>query len=165
MPTNMNPIRSLVRPATNERLYGIVDAAQDRELAFEAKCIFNQPFDSLLEGAAAAALADVAPYLVGIDLKSEYLERWHARFGKNCGILLLSKLNFQELLVAMRRLLHISDENGRKFLFRFYDPRVFAAYVESCDREERCELNSYVSTVIFQEGGSSYRCIEKEDLC
>ncbi len=160
MPTN--PIRNLIRLSSNERLFGIVDAAQDKELAFEAKCIFNQPFESLLEGEAAPALAEVAPYLVGIDIENEYLERWHARFGKNCGILLASKLNFQQLLVSMRRMLHITDENGRNFLFRFYDPRVFAAYVESCEKEERREFTNYVSQVIYQNGSSSYHCLENE---
>lgn len=79
------PSAHQTKPA--ERLYGIVDGAQDLELAFEAKALYGQNIVSLFQGDMAAAAATVAPYVVPIDPESGYLERWGSRAGRNVGIL------------------------------------------------------------------------------
>ena len=57
-----NALRQAIQLAPGEHLFGVVDGAQDLELAFEAKCLYGQEIQSLFEPDMAAA-ADVAPYL------------------------------------------------------------------------------------------------------
>ncbi|MHC4609604.1 MAG: DUF4123 domain-containing protein, partial [Planctomycetota bacterium] len=49
-----------------DRLYGVADAARDKELAFAAPRRFGQTIRWLFEEGSGAHMQDVAPYLVPI---------------------------------------------------------------------------------------------------
>ena len=68
-------LREYIQLSAHEALYGVVDGAQDLELAYEAKCLHGHEIRSLFQGEAADALADVAPYVVPVCLDSDYLVR------------------------------------------------------------------------------------------
>jgi hypothetical protein len=129
-------LRANLKPGTGERLYGVVDAAQDCELAFEAVVGFGKVIRSLFQGEAAPALAHVTPYLVPIDLESSYLQNWAARLGKHAGLLLVSSANDDALYSHLRNLFVAQDEKGQEYFFRFYDPRVLRLYLPSCTLDE-----------------------------
>jgi hypothetical protein len=129
-------LRGNVKPGTGERLYGVVDAAQDCELAFEAVTGFGKVIRSLFQGEAAPALAHVTPYLVPIDPESGYLQNWAARLGKRAGILLLTSANDDALYLHLRNMFVVQDEKGQEYFFRFYDPRVLRQYVPTCTPDE-----------------------------
>jgi len=133
-------LRERIKLQPGELLYGVVDAAQDVELAFEAKCLYNQEIRTLFEGDVAPALADVAPYVVPIDPESEYLRNWTTRSGSHAGILLGAPLDLDSIHAHLRKIFIVQDEEGQEFFFRYYDPRVLRSYLPSCTPEELAEF-------------------------
>jgi hypothetical protein len=129
-------LRANLKPGAGERLYGVVDAAQDCALAFEAIVGFSKVIRSLFQGDAAPALAHVAPYVVPIDPESSYLQNWATRLGKNAGILITSSASDDALYSHLRKMFVAQDEKGQEYFFRFYDPRVLRLYVPSCTPDE-----------------------------
>ena len=129
-------IRANLNLQRGERLYTIVDACQDKELAFEAKTNFKQPIRSLFSGAGTESMADYAPYFIPIDLESEYLERWCESWKNNAGILLVSLEQPLRLYNHLRDIFVVKDEKGQDFFFRYYDPRVVRTFLPTCTSSE-----------------------------
>ena len=129
-------LREQIKLQPGERLYGIVDAAQDKELAFEARDRFKLPIRMLFQGEAAEYMDDVAPYLIPIEPESEYLESWAQRWGKNIGILLTSSADPLKLYRHLRGIFVVKDEEGQEYFFRYYDPRVLRTYLPTCTPTE-----------------------------
>ena len=84
------------RRKADERVYGIVDAARDKELAFEGAARWGWRLRWLFGEDASPQLRDVAPYLVPIESRpryphdqSEYLDLWADRLGGCAGIFFL----------------------------------------------------------------------------
>lgn len=134
-----------------ERLFGVVDGAQDLELAYEAKCLYGQEITSLFEGNMAAGAADVAPYLVPIDPASGYLENWARRWGKNAGILLTTTAEPARLHAHLRSIFVVQDEQGQQFFFRYYDPRVLRVYLPTCTMEELMTFCGPIRCVLIED--------------
>jgi len=137
LPQLAESLRTNLQLTPGESLYGLVDGAQDLALASEAKCLFGQQIRMLFEGDVAAALADVAPYLVPIDPDSGYLENWACRWGQNVGVLLTTSAAQEQLFRHLRDLFVVQDEAGQSYFFRFYDPRVLRLYLPTCTSLER----------------------------
>ena len=141
--------------ATGERLYGVVDAARDQELASVArdrpgqKCLFTDDPGS--------HMADVAPYLVPIDFHprypfagSEYLDLWAEHLGNSAGILLLTKADPAPLWEHLRNLFRVTDEEDHKYFFRFYDPRVLRLYLPTCTANEAQEFFGPLGRILVE---------------
>ena len=115
----------------NERIYGVVDAGRDQELAFEGAARWGWRLQWLFGEDAWPSLRDVAPYLVPIVYhpgypypQSEYLDLWADRLGGSAGILLLSEAGADEVWTHLRSIFRRTDDRGRVHYSRFYDPRV-----------------------------------------
>lgn len=143
-------LRSHIRLASGESLYGVVDGAQDLELAYEAKCLYGQEIRSLFEGPPAAALAEVAPYAVLIDPDSSYLTNWADRWGTNAGILLTTTAGFDELQAHLRKIFIAEDESGQEYFFRYYDPRVLRVYLPTCVDSEIDEFFGPLRSIFLE---------------
>jgi hypothetical protein len=90
-----------------------------------------------------------APYMVELDrddrFTSELLEEgWHNHWG----IFFRSDSSLEKLRKHFRRFLTVSDQRGKKLLFRYYDPRVLRAYLPTCRREELEALFGPVSAFV-----------------
>jgi len=102
----------------------------------------------LYQGPAAAELASVAPYLLDCDLDGTVFDWfWEGGWGRSWGILIRSDASIQELRRHFRRLTQIRTEDGRVLLFRFYDPRVFAAFASSCSAEQARALFGPIGSI------------------
>ena len=135
------------RKAAGERLYGIVDAARDRELAFAPRDEFDMPVYSLFDDGASDQMRDVLPYLFSFDLKPAYpyrtsslLDRWADRLGSSAGILVLSESNSLDMVVHLRQIFRVTTEDRRAYYFRFYDPRVLRSFLPACTPAEATEF-------------------------
>lgn len=138
-----------------ESLYGIVDAAQDARLAFDAKDKFNVRIRTLFQGKAVENVSDVAPYLVPINLLpmdqgNGYLDRWAESWGKNAGILLTTKVDAGNLLRHLRKIFVVQNETGQEFFFRFYDPRVLRSFLPTCTTQERAEFFGPICSLVVE---------------
>jgi len=120
----------------SEPLFAILDAARDPKV-INILGNFDQQFQSLYEGAKGEELAGFAPYLVSVSPHSKLIETLILEcWGKSCGIFLTSGSSFKETRRHFRHFLLVETEDGRKFYFRFYDPRVLRVYLPTCTPAE-----------------------------
>lgn len=121
------------------RLYAVLDASRDdriRVLLRESPLTYR----SLYDGALGDALGEVAPYIVELDregalLDDLVLEGW----GRHWGVY-ISAPPAHDLEAVRRHLRHflmVELPGGQRGYFRFYDPRVLAAFVPTCTRAEQ----------------------------
>lgn len=123
------------------RLYALLDGARDERIRVLLR-ESPEPYRSLFDGGQGDALAEAAPYLVEVGRRPQPLddlvvEAWDRPWG-----LYISAPQDRDL-EALRRHLRkfLMVELGReRVYFRFYDPRVFAAFVPTCSAAERREL-------------------------
>lgn len=134
----------------SEPLYAILDAARDPEVLEQLRDS-EDPFESLYDGASAAALADSAPYLVALASDGALLESLvEDGWGKSWGVYLTSNSPRADLRRHLRRFL-VVDIGGRNAYFRFYDPRVLRIYLRSCQPANRAEFFGPVSAFYLED--------------
>lgn len=99
---------------------------------------------SLYKGELDDRFWDIAPYLARVDralldwMRESYWERaW--------GIVFSSDASLDELRAHFRKFLRVKDMQGRSLYFRFYDPRVLAAFLPRCLPGELKEFYGPVS--------------------
>ena len=120
-----------------ETLFGIIDLARAQalyplvqELGPKAQCLFA--------GSLAEDLRRVSPHLVDLSGDSRLRQRWRMRgLGRAWGILVASPCDIATLTRHFRHFLKARMPDHQIVLFRFYDPRVFRAYLPTCTAEER----------------------------
>jgi hypothetical protein len=117
---------------------------------------------SLYTGSRAELLGTVAPYLVEMPKDSNFHHQlWKYAWGNDWGIFIASNVGFVSTRKHLRRFLRVVIPDGRKGLFRFYDPRVLRAYLHTCSTEDFvlfhgpitcfiCEHEEDESAVIFR---------------
>ena len=124
------------------QVHMLIDGATDMTLSTRIRfgklqydCLFGEPLSQHLRAA--------APYLVHLSAGSP----------QTCDLLGLSAnaplcvfvtappiISTRQLRLHFKKLLWVHDERGRQLYFRYYDPRVLAAYWPSCSAEERVQL-------------------------
>ncbi len=125
--------------APGTRLYALLDAAREPagpHLAAQA----GLACESLYEGDMGSMLQEVAPYLIEVDPKSNFLSWWFEQWGNSIGVLLDAPANLAELRHHFRTLLMVRGENGKRYYFRFYDPRVLRVFLPACTDDELAEF-------------------------
>jgi hypothetical protein len=128
---------ALLDHAAAGKLYAVVDPArEDRLLVLMRESVDR--CQSLYEGVEGLAMSEVAPYLIHVAPDSSLLahlimEGWTKRWG----IYFVSDDSFADARRHLRRLLMVEDENGQPLYFRFYDPRVLAAFLPTCTEQQR----------------------------
>jgi len=130
--------------------FAVIDAAQDESAPLRAKNTGRRT-QSLYAGDQGAQLDHVAPHLVSFDLDDAFADWLLARWGMNYGILLQSNASFDDLRKHFRKFLLVKNEAGKKFRFRFYDPRVLRSFLPNCTLQETTEFFGPV-TRYFSEG-------------
>jgi hypothetical protein len=129
------------------RLYAIVDGAIGRALVQEAKGE-NLRTENLLSSASSPYLAAVAPYLIDVQLDSEFLAAWQAMINKSPGILVESQADFDEVLTHLRSIFSRKDERGKQSFFRFYDPNLLYGWLSSCTPQQLTAFFGCLSAII-----------------
>jgi hypothetical protein len=117
--------------ARNDRIYSTIVSSDVRH-----RCLLAG-HELLYWGNLPDVLASAAPHIIRLPL-GEPVARWlmEEGWGDNWGIYFLSAAKLDELLRHFRRFVMAQDESGRRFYFRFYDPRVFRPYIPTCKPNE-----------------------------
>jgi len=121
-------------------IYAILDSSKQPEAAFKPYEFFSQ-WVSLYKGEPEEVLTDVAPYLIHLSRDGEInvpLIEWIATkcWGDSCAIFFDTPEDLGTLLKHFQEFLLVSDEKGKTYYFRFYDPRVLRVYLPTCNAEE-----------------------------
>lgn len=118
------------------QVYAILDGASAPGLPGSLEK--HQPeYICLYRGELEADLAVAAPYLVRLDAESPFT-RWVLAegWGHHWGIFAVAADDLITMRKHFRKFLMVGLPDGRRVYFRYYDPRVFAVYLPSCNAEE-----------------------------
>ena len=95
----------------------------------EHYCLYSGPLSTALEAA--------APYLVQLDHNDADTRRFLEHAWGNCwGVFLKCGAHANTLRHHLRKFLVVRDPEGRRLVFRYYDPRVLRIYLPTCTPEE-----------------------------
>jgi hypothetical protein len=133
-------------------LYAIVDAARDPRIYPGLRRLANtDQVLPLYQGAAATELAAVAPYLVGLGTTNRVFDWiWEQGWGESWGIFVWSLVTAEALRAHFRRLTVVRTEDGKRLLFRFYDPRVLPSFLRTCDPPQLREIFGPIQRYIVE---------------
>jgi hypothetical protein len=120
--------------------YALLDAAQDPMLPRRARWA-GLPVQSLYAGRLGAMLDDVAPHQVALEpFDSPFTQALLASWPKTRTLFLQSKADFHALRKHFRKFLMVKDEAGKRYRFRYYDPRVLRPFLASSTVAETKEF-------------------------
>lgn len=116
-------------------VWAVLDCARDPRI-YRSLLASRLEFRCLYSGKLAPALEMVAPHLVELSpsnlLTATLLnEGWGQAWG-----VFLKIDDPHNLRHHLRKFLKARDEDGRRLLFRYYDPRVLRAYLPTCTADE-----------------------------
>lgn len=118
-------------------VYAVLDGASVYDLIVHLER-YQPKSACLYRGELPLDLQYTAPYLVQLQPKSQFttwlLERG---WGNHWGIFAASEADLVTVRKHFRTFLMVQDEDGKSLYFRYYDPRVFRAYLPTCNSEEQ----------------------------
>lgn len=135
-------------------VWAILDCARDPKI-YLALLTSRLEFRCLYSGKLPQAIERVAPHLVELvptnRLTATLLsDGW----GRAWGVFLKIR-DPANLRHHLRKCLKVSDEGGRRWLFRYQDPRVLRVYLPTCTAFERSQFFGPISSfIVEQEAGA-----------
>lgn len=125
---------TLWRPGLPARtgVFAIVDGARDERI-FGAVDGTYQTKECLYTGDLPWQMQMTAPYLVEL-AREERFTRFLLEngWGNSWGLFLRTETGFKQLRRHLRQFLRVRSEDGKRLLFRYYDPRVLRVYLPTC---------------------------------
>jgi hypothetical protein len=145
-----------------EELWAMLDGASvpgllerlDADRSLEVECLFR--------GELEPDMAEVAPYLVKLELESEFTE-WvvGTGWGQHWGTFVTSRQGFRKLRNHLRALTLIYRRDGTPLYFRYYDPRVLRVFLPTCAPAQLKQMFGPVEAFLAEneagDGVSIYR--------
>lgn len=126
----------MARAETEGDWFAVVDAARDPRL--RGLIEQSSKWVCLFAGDVPPVLAAASPHLVKLAPGEPLFEVWKAEGqGKSWGVMLRSDRPLEVLRKHFRQFLQAKMPDGTVVLFRYYDPRVFNAYIRAATPEER----------------------------
>jgi hypothetical protein len=126
----VDALRSL---ATESNLYAIVDSTADPVMTEYIASLEPGRAVSLFEGTEHEPYTAVAPYLLQVGTSDVNLLLAHTK--SDWGVFAVSEQPLGAADAHFRELLFADLPDGKRYLFRFYDPRVLPAFVSTCDED------------------------------
>jgi hypothetical protein len=118
------------------QVYALVDAARNEKI-YPAVTGCTLEWECLYIGDIPIELQQVAPYLVQLHKDDSFTaslitDGWEDHWG----IYMWAPAELADLKQHFRKFLTVADEAGKQLVFRYYDPRVFRAYLPTCTPAE-----------------------------
>ena len=121
-------------------LYAILDGASVPRLR-DSLDEHGPEYVCLYRGELEADLADAAPYLVRLEPESPFTAWVFAEgWGRHWGVFAYAEADLITMRKHFRRFLMVALPDDRRVYFRYYDPRVLAVYLPTCNAEEAATI-------------------------
>lgn len=118
-------------------IWMLVDAARDQRIYGMLLDCFYSRHTCLFSGSLPPELQVIAPYLVDLEYDDPKTRRFIcSAWGNRWGIFLQYDGRVEILRRHLRTFLTVRDEQGRRLMFRYYDPRVLRVYLPTCTPAE-----------------------------
>ena len=136
--------------STPGSLWAILDCARDRRI-YRELAVSRLDYQCLYSGDLPTELKMVAPHMVELSPRYAFTKTLLEQcWGNSWGIFV--RINDStKLRHHLRSLLTVKAEDGRKMLFRYYDPRVLRSYLPTCAPAELAQICGPIRTY-FAEG-------------
>lgn len=135
MPVELHELLSaLWRPGLSARtsVFAIVDGARDERI-FGAVDATYQPKECLYTGDLPWQMQMTAPYLVELARGERFTRLLLEKgWGHSWGSFLRTETGFKQLRRHLRQFLRVRSHDGKRLVFRYYDPRVLRVYLPTC---------------------------------
>lgn len=132
------------------KTWAILDAARDSRILRAVERFYGEKC-CLYAGNISQQLKEVAPYLVRFDRGDEFSDYvLEHGWGNAWGVFFSSSGSLDTLRKHFRKFLRVTDESGRRLLFRFYDPRVLSIYLPTCNHEELTTIFSPLERFVLE---------------
>jgi pSer/pThr/pTyr-binding forkhead associated (FHA) protein len=96
--------------------------------------------------------ATIAPYLVRLAPRSELLKQMIQKgWGREWGVYLTSSLSLPELREFFRSSLMVTMPDGMELFSRFYDPRFFRTFLETCTAQEAEKFYGPITSYFMED--------------
>jgi hypothetical protein len=133
----------------------MVDAARDRRIYGLVLECFHSRNTCLFSGTLAPEIQVVAPYLVRLDYDDQKTRRFiDAAWGNAWGVFLKCDTRLEALRRHLHSCLLARDERGKRFLFRYYDPRILKVYLPTCTAGELRAIFGPIETFSMEDGSA-----------
>jgi hypothetical protein len=128
-------LKDLQKIAFDGRLYAILDACDEPVVPTKVAEIGPDRAISLFRGRAEHEQWAFAPYLAKVD---GMLLDWiiATLWGKPWGIFAMAEYDLLAVRKHFRRFLIVEEPDGGTMYFRYYDPRILAAFLPTCTNAE-----------------------------
>lgn len=141
----------------NLHTYAILDPAtwsrKGRDLLMDLGH-FQIPHRSLFQGRAEEKFSNAAPYIVDMSIRGEdeYFQRMFIEdfWEENFGIIAHSPASIEDLRAACRKLTRLSDQDGKWFYHRFWEPEYFLYFTSFLQGTKLLDRLSLVEEFIVQ---------------
>lgn len=129
-------------------LMALIDAAHDARVLKVLRGS-SEEYQSLYRGDQNAA---IAPYLVKLPPRSELLKQMiREGWGQNWGVYLTCPFSLPELREHLRQSLMVTMPDGMELFSRFYDPRFFRAFLETCSAAEAEKFFGPITSYLMED--------------
>lgn len=131
----------------SDPLMALLDATHEQNL-LKLLADSGEEFQSLYQD---PTKATIAPYLVRLPTRSPLLKQMvHDGWGRGWGVYLTCKLPLNQLRDYFRKALMVTLPDGVELFSRFYDPRFFRSFLESCTGAEAERFFGPVSSYLME---------------
>lgn len=121
--------------ATPGSLWAVLDCARNRRIYRELQ-VSKLDYQCLYGGHIPTELKVVAPHMVELSPRYQFTKTVLERSWGNAWGVFVRINDATKLRHHLRKLLTVQAEDRRKFLFRFYDPRVLRTFLPTCRPDE-----------------------------
>src|SRR5688572_28730930 len=131
-------------------VWAVLDAARDERI-YIALMFSRLEYLCLYSGDLPEVLKRAAPSLVELSPTYTFTAPLNERsWGSGWGIVLRTS-DATNLRHHLRSFLRVQDEQGRKLIFRYYDPRVLRVYLPTCNKHELETVYGPVDSYLMED--------------